>query len=831
MNDINFKELLQHCVNILDSHHYFTTKYYDVLINNNINFYSEEELYEKYILNKKIIDENQQCFIKEVVFGCIRYHKIIKLLLKYLFEVLNSNLKEEDYTMFVVLTYLILFRLKELGYKNFKAFVDTQPTRKIYKLLEFIFNEENLSPCGCLKKIWKDLLDEAYIEKVILEPLRSVLHQNKKIMSYLEKKINLGMTVKKTSKVTKIKPFYLTKPKPRSIPEPTEIIYRKIEPTVLTKKILQGSNDREILQKKKEENKMKILKRHEKEKKNQFEIVKKTFNKPDKTSIECVTPPSPKFKLTKLPKFKPNNVKLNIATVLREEKLLQKRKKEKESDLNNIEIILNKNDFEEWRNKLQEKELEERKLNELKKRYEIQILHEDAIDAKEDLMKEKQEIVQHIKEEKEENQKFIEKNKKLQDQINKEFIKQVHDIEYQANEAKKKVAETKKKKADEIKDESKEIKIQIQKQQEEELEKKAELIKQIRLLEKYVMNNKPEVDLTETQNYGFLNEMSIVELKQRLVLAKEAAKEEEQRQRELILKRKKEKNSIMNKIRQNIQNDRIMRTEQRIKNEKSKLERQKRLDNLISEKVNVLNNDNLYSSSSCSMNTMTSNLDSIQSLVYQLQQRKEQRLKKRRNKNRKYEKTSLIKSIDNSKFKNQESTIVNINTNDNNNKDIYLPILSDRNNENCPPINNNNTINLTLKSDKFVVISNNEDDIDQSTINQLPNVYKNSNNNGLFNNIYPSKENEINEKIKKPFSELLINSSFISTCSDKNSDFSSIEVDVYTKRQLKNAEKNYERKINILKHQEKLYNEEILKKQLDKKNLNVNFQISEIKSQ
>jgi len=63
-----------------------------------------------------------------------------------------------------VLTYLILFRLKELGYSNFKAFVDTQPTRKIYKLLEFIFNEDHLAPNGCLKNIWKEYLDEAYIE-------------------------------------------------------------------------------------------------------------------------------------------------------------------------------------------------------------------------------------------------------------------------------------------------------------------------------------------------------------------------------------------------------------------------------------------------------------------------------------------------------------------------------------------------------------------------------------------------------------------------------------------------------------------------------------------
>jgi len=54
MDNINYKVLLQHCVNILDSHHYYTNKHLDVLINNNMNFYSEEELYKKYIANKKV---------------------------------------------------------------------------------------------------------------------------------------------------------------------------------------------------------------------------------------------------------------------------------------------------------------------------------------------------------------------------------------------------------------------------------------------------------------------------------------------------------------------------------------------------------------------------------------------------------------------------------------------------------------------------------------------------------------------------------------------------------------------------------------------------------
>jgi len=793
MDNINYKVLLQHCVNILDSHHYFTNKHLDVLINNNMNFYSEEELYEKYIANKRITDEVQKGFIKEVVLGCVRYHKVIQLMLKYLFDASNSNLKEEDYTIFVVLSYLFLFRIQELNYSKIKAFVDTQPTRKIYKLLEFIFSEKNLAPDGRLKMIWKDLLDENYIEKEILQPLRSVLHQNKKIMQYLEKKINLGMTVKRNTKVTKIKPFYLTKPKPRSFPEPKEIIYRKIKPTVLTDKVLNGSDDKKILEKKKEENRLKIMKRHEKEKENQFEIVKKSIVKPP-VEEKDKSLPIPKFQSIKLPKFKPTNVKLNIATVLREEKLLQKQKMKKQSDLNNIEITLNSKNYEEMKKKMKEKEYEEMKLDELKKKFEIQLLHEDALDAVEDVVKEKQEIVQQVKEQSEENKKIINESKKEQEKINKEFIRQVHNIEIQANEAKKKISENKKKNASEIKDESKEIHLKIQKQQEEELQKKAELIKQIRLLEQYVMNYKPEIDLTETPNYGFLNEMSVVELKQRLILVKEAAKEEENRQREIILSRKKEKNIVMKKIRQNIENDRMIRTEQRIKNEKDKLERQKRLENLINEKKNV--QTNVFSLKS-KQSTPTQNLDNIQSLYYELQQRKEQRQKRKYHSKRNKEGFIYSKSLSpNSRSSNLNSKNMSISNN----------------------IMENNTINLTLKSDKFVVIPNSRSSV-------LPNVYQGIDE-SQFINIYNNDKNELhkNQENDSSCSDIISSTYLISP--EKSND----RKDYYTKKQLKIAERNFEKKVNQMKYQENIYNEEILKKHNEKKNMNVNFQLNEIKS-
>jgi len=534
-------------------------------------------------------------------------------MLKYLFDASNSNLKEEDYTIFVVLSYLFLFRIQELNYSKIKAFVDTQPTRKIYKLLEFIFSEKNLAPDGRLKMIWKDLLDENYIEKEILQPLRSVLHQNKKIMQYLEKKINLGMTVKRNTKVTKIKPFYLTKPKPRSFPEPKEIIYRKIKPTVLTDKVLNGSDDKKILEKKKEENRLKIMKRHEKEKENQFEIVKKSIVKPP-VEEKDKSLPIPKFQSIKLPKFKPTNVKLNIATVLREEKLLQKQKMKKQSDLNNIEITLNSKNYEEMKKKMKEKEYEEMKLDELKKKFEIQLLHEDALDAVEDVVKEKQEIVQQVKEQSEENKKIINESKKEQEKINKEFIRQVHNIEIQANEAKKKISENKKR--------------------------------------KYHSKRNKE---------GFIYSKS--------------------------------------------------------------LSPNSRSSNLNSKNMSISNN-----------------------------------------------------------------------------------------------IMENNTINLTLKSDKFVVIPNSRSSV-------LPNVYQGIDE-SQFINIYNNDKNELhkNQENDSSCSDIISSTYLISP--EKSND----RKDYYTKKQLKIAERNFEKKVNQMKYQENIYNEEILKKHNEKKNMNVNFQLNEIKS-
>jgi len=175
-------------------------------------------------------------------------------------------------------------------------------------------------------------------------------------------------------------------------------------------------------------------------------------------------------------------------------------------------------------------------------------------------------------------------------------------------------------------------------------------------------------------------------------------------------------------------------------------------------------------------------------------------IERQKRKNKKYRGEIAPVKPKNDKFK-----IPNIND-PNNNNSIQKSSSSDN------PIENN-TINLSLKSDKFVVIPSDNNIV-------TPNM--------SFNNVYPSKDDVMSDKLKLFNSMDILNDTFVNNYTDKNGNSANPRYDIFTKKQLKLAERNYERKINMMRHQEKLYNDELARKQLEKKSMNVNFQINEI---
>ncbi|XP_043201778.1 cilia- and flagella-associated protein 99-like [Amphibalanus amphitrite] len=86
---------------------------------------------------------------------------------------------------------------------------------------------------------------------------------------------------------------------------------------------------------------------------------------------------------------------------------------------------------------------------------------------------------------------------------------------------------------------------EAQQQREEERQQRAQLIQEIRQLETTPLPRFKELDLTETAGHGLLDEMSIVELRERLALLNMRRTAELREKNQMILKKKKEQEQQM----------------------------------------------------------------------------------------------------------------------------------------------------------------------------------------------------------------------------------------------------------------------------------------------
>jgi hypothetical protein len=119
-------------------------------------------------------------------------------------------------------------------------------------------------------------------------------------------------------------------------------------------------------------------------------------------------------------------VKLNQAAVLREGYLLKKKEEEELKVLKDYEINLrDEKEFERWRREMEQKDDIERLEHIQKKKIEMELAREEAIQAQKRKEKENQLVVKKIKEEKE--IKLIEKEELVKEEWEKkkEVVEQV----------------------------------------------------------------------------------------------------------------------------------------------------------------------------------------------------------------------------------------------------------------------------------------------------------------------------------------------------------------------------------------------------------------------
>ncbi|ORY48674.1 hypothetical protein BCR33DRAFT_714403 [Rhizoclosmatium globosum] len=550
-----YKALISHCQSLLSKHHALARGTYKIgagavhesglnglegdEFDCDINDFTEpviivdeKEMLAEYWKENNIELEADKVFMEETLMGCVRHEKVIDITLKLFYKNTGGRYLKSEYNLFAVLAFLCLYRLPEdMPFSTLTKFFKSYNPTKMARFLAFLFDSAHLIDDGILSRAWGTILDRDHIKAKMLLPLLSHADEAKTLIEDLIIRSEKGMVPKKSTKPnTEAAPFVLTVQNPRKIPEPpyTHSTLTKARP--IPKSVYTGTGELEAIEKAKAENRRRVQEQHEKFDQSQYEIAKKAIERskrPVQVKVDSPEPshhPSVKAKPVPTSLYDHVPIKMTTATILREDALVRQKKLDEEKLVSEVEFTLrDTNEFHNWRDELQKKAEEERKLDMEKLRLKVQLLHEESFLSRQEKVAENQTLVKEVKEEKETLKVLTEQARKELDIENKKKIEDVHEIMEGVIKAKEKVMVDKQKKAADIVTETQLLREKAQREAEEELARKVELIQQIRLLEKAI----PPVgalvktlDLTETSNLGLLGEMSIVELHERLAQMK-----------------------------------------------------------------------------------------------------------------------------------------------------------------------------------------------------------------------------------------------------------------------------------------------------------------------
>ena len=395
---------------------------------------------------------------------------------------------------------------------------------------------------------------------------------------------------KLNKKVTIPVPFNLSENKPRVLQEPMAISNQiKIKPLPLAN--YKKTSLKEIEEKRKEQLqiiKNNIIEKHKKAKAFDLQTDKRPTNiEKIRDEVENKIQSTLQFDNKYMNPIKDfskcdADVKYNEAAIIREEYLIDKKNKEEEAALN--KILIEKKDskeFERWQSEMKIKddiikmqEIEKRKLElelnrEVASTYMQRRIQKNQIKAAEH---KKQEII-NMKKKAEEKAEDIRQKK----EVIKEIQKEKENVVKQKIQKKKENQELYKNR----KKEFNELNLISQEEKKIYLQRRDDLIRQIRELEKLPIKRTTGFDPTETPGYGLLEEMSLVELRERLALQKKMHLDE--------IKSKKEEN----KLRMQERADELVNKAQIIQENRDRLrnmkeiERKAKKDAIIREKERI----------------------------------------------------------------------------------------------------------------------------------------------------------------------------------------------------------------------------------------------------
>lgn len=549
----NHKQLFVHCVQVLNTY--------------NVDTQSVEEHVNRYLKENGIFDESDQTFIVEVFSECVRYSNLMEVVLNGFYNKDGKTTLRSEQNLYHVICYLATFRLDELGMAHFRKFVSSQDINKMYRFLSFFLNGRNL--LTWIKDGWEKYYEHVFVQTSLLSPLQRWMPEIDDMLSLMKNTIDNRLKPKsRAGSVTETRPFNITQPRPRSIPVPEPIPkLKKHKPAPVT--LYDKPVELEMIQRTKEANRRRAEERLMEASRLQYACANPNKSQKTKEIISNIiyeeeskidfekhkANPTPAFLSREVP------VKMNTAQILREGKLYQQREEEIIKKLENLEAgAKDASDFLKWQSEMRQKDLEGKLADIERRRLGGKLSHEEAIFARQNLIKDNKQKVQEMKEEtKQMMQEFLEKKFKEEKEM-RNLVEETMQGHKNTKEATKKLKDYKRKIVQEVNEESKELMKQALEEAELEMRRKMELIHQIKAMEAVPIIRQKLVDLSESAGHGLLSEMSIAELRERVSLCKAAEKESEENRRDDILQNKEAKDQLLLNTLETISKHRLEQT-------------------------------------------------------------------------------------------------------------------------------------------------------------------------------------------------------------------------------------------------------------------------------
>lgn len=550
------QELLKQCRELLESYKPSTT--------------TPSTHVEEFVHERKIREENTVLFLREVMYGTQRYAKLLKVIVDGLYTRYPSQVNRLDRSLYIIMTYLTLFRISELTFSEYKKLVKSQEPHKMNVFLGFLFHPEFMKTW--LRDQMLTIYDYTYVDGRLIgtpankQGMHKFLPQIQGVLGELEMALRPG-TSKSTMKggttggkgtmtmvqTTKPIPFNLTQPKPRKPPQPEVVIQTSYQARPMPENLNQTSLGKieELRKSRAAERRVKMRSKYQSakedpvlsrlEKQNEVSKLKKqaliqeqnqileVTMKPhtDQKHVKQTRDYYKKVKNSSGPKFE---IKPTAAAILREDAMYRKKQEHEAAIIRDFEVNLrDTSEYDSWKAREEAKEAKE--LEEMKKQRKelLTKASEIAKQAVEESEQLKKDAAAEMRDERQNVIEQLELERRLAIEENQARTVEVKKVRQMARDAVQQIEVEKKSRAAKMQAEMEELRKFREKEAEHEMKQKKDLIKEIQAMvaQALVKSKVPkEFDPTTTSGVGLLEEMSLVELRERLTDLKEKEIEE-----------------------------------------------------------------------------------------------------------------------------------------------------------------------------------------------------------------------------------------------------------------------------------------------------------------